>query len=143
MADSTSAISPTLDALTCDLIGRCLDVLAEGADVWPTLCYCADGDVEGAVGLTFDKDGLEDCLEAARKKAGELGSDITCYALAYEGFVQSDETGEATDALIVEFGERGETTAYSAFVPYMVGKTPDDFQYGDPQPAGEEPLLLK
>lgn len=143
MTNQESTISTALDELTCELIGRCLDILAEGGDVWPTLTYCGAAGASCATALTFNEDGLEDCLAEARAQAGDLDEDVTCYALAYEGFVQLDETGEATDALIVEFGERGAKTAYSAFVPYAVGRTPDDFRCGDPQPAGEEPLLLK
>ena len=135
-----SAISPLLDSITCELIGQCLDVLAEGGEVWPTISYCNPAG-EGAC-LSFDDDGLEDCLAAARAKISELGPDISCYALAFEGFVQDEEMGTAQDALIVEFGERGADTAYSAYIPYRTGRTPEEFVSGEPLAAGEEPLLF-
>jgi len=150
MMAETDPISPELDALTCDLIGCCLDVLAEGEELWPTLSYCgagygADESAErgSAECISFDDDGLEECLQAARDKVAALPSETTCYALAYNGFVQMDQMSGTQDALIVEFGERGARTAYSAYIPYHTGKTPDEFSSGEPLAAGEEPLLFK
>lgn len=136
-----AAISPLLDSLTCDLIGESLDTLAAGRELWPLLAYVvADGE---PVYLEFDGDDCEDCLEAARVQVSQLPSEASAYAIAYSGFVQIDEDGSMTDALLVEFGERGADSAYSAYIPYRSGRTEEDFVSGEPMAAGEEPLLFK
>lgn len=136
-----AAISPLLDSLTCELIGESLDVLATGAELWPMLAYAAVDQVPAY--LEFDGDDCEDCLEAARAQVSQLPAEVLVYAIAYNGFVQVGEDGSATDALLVEFGERGTSAAYSAYVPYRTGRTEEEFVSGEPMAAGEEPLLFK
>ena len=134
-------ISPLLDTLTCELVGFCLDILAEGEELWPTLAYC---DAKGESNcMTFDGDELENCLEAARAQVGKLPASVCCYAIAYDGFVQDPGDGAYVDALLAEFGERGMATAYSLYVAYARENGGADFQCGEPLAAGEEPLLLK
>jgi len=140
MSAQGGAISPLLDGLACELIGVCLDDLAAGEDIWPMLAYTSAPGAE--VYLTFDDDTYEGCLEAARDQVGKLPGEVRAYALAYEGFVQLEDDGASTDALLVEFGERGATTAYSAYVPYRRGRSEEEFVSGEPLAAGEEPLLF-
>ena len=137
----SSAISPLLDALTCELVGFCLDILADGEELWPTLAYCGpDGDANC---MTFDGDELDNCLEAAREQVRGLPATVTCYAIAYDGFVQDPDDGGSVDALLVEFGERAAATAYSLYVAYARENGGADFVCGEPLAAGEEPLLLR
>lgn len=139
MEEKPAPISAQLDDLTCELIGMCLDELASGTEVWPTLaCGTSDGD---ATCCTFDGDTIESCLAEARDKVRTASDDIVVYALAYAGFVQLEELG-TTDALLVEFGERGTRCAYSAYVPYRCGRNEEEFESGEPLAAGEEPLLF-
>ena len=130
-------ISPELDALTCELIGYCLDILATREDLWPQLAYLEEGSDEPVL-VSFSDDSPDECLEAActtlREQPGAYA-----YALAYSGFVELDEG--AQDALLVEFGEKGAPSAYSAYVAYRHTRD-GEFFCADPLPAGEEELLL-
>lgn len=134
------AISASLDALTCELIGLCLDALAKNEQLWPMLAYATTA--EESCCFSFDDDTPEECIDAARAYIRSLNNEAVAYALAYDGFVQIDESGATQDALLVEFGERGAVTAYSAYVLYHKGKSEKDFFAGEPLPAGEEELLL-
>jgi len=157
MNQEPEPISPLLDSLSCELIGMCLDMLAEGEELWPTLMYAPAGEEPGEDGIptpnpaddsgmacvSFDDDTLEGCLDAARQQVSKLPASVTAYAIAYTGFIQMDEDGATQDALLVEFGERGMRTAFSAYVPYNMGQTETEFSYGEPLAAGEEPLLFQ
>ena len=46
--------------------------------------------------------------------------------------VSTGEDGVPQDALLVEFGERGMSTAFSAYVAYRRGDTPDDLAVSEP-----------
>ena len=116
------------------------DRLADGEELNPTTAT-SDG-VDDIVFCSFDKDGEEAALRAARRKIAKDSDDIIAYALAYDGFIKANENGESTDALIVEFGEKGMKTAYSAYVSYKKGKDASGFMAAEPLAAGEEPLLL-
>ena len=133
-------ISEELDALTCDAIGDALDRLAEGEGIWPTLVLLSHhGESES---FTFEDDGLDVCLVQARAAVREFGDEHTqCYALYYDGFFQEGDQ-LANNAVVVEFGERGSSTAYSAIVPYGNAGSPDDFWYDEPFAGGEEENLL-
>ena len=134
------AVSELLDMVACEAIGASLDALAEGRELNPTAYYAgADVQVEQ---LEFSDDGPDVCLEEARKHIGGLGKDVTAYAIAYDGFVQETADTPSVDAVIVEFGERGARSAYSASVAYEFDAD-GNLLYGEPVPAGEEPLLLK
>lgn len=143
-----TGISPQLDDLSCELMGEALDRLAEGADVNVLLVV---GDSAGnAASFEFANDGEEACLVGAREKVRELArthgdakaqiGDPRYYALCYEGAVALHD-GEYSDALLMEFGEKGQQafSAYSLFEGRGMG---DGFGWTDPAPAGEvEPLL--
>lgn len=134
-------ISPLLDDMTCELIGLCLDEIADGGSPAPTIAFaCSDEDITF---FSFDDDGPEAALEAARGAIRERADEIVAYAIAYDGFVNTGGDGLTQDALLVEFGERGLPTAYSAYVAYRRGRTPDDLVVSEPLAAGEEPLLLR
>ncbi|MGN0035222.1 MAG: hypothetical protein ACI364_05800 [Coriobacteriales bacterium] len=133
-------ISPELDNLTCELIGVCLDALAEDGQTPPTIaCLSTEGE---ASWRTFSEDGPDAALAAARRTIRRERSDIRAYAVAYDGFIRQDARSQPVDALLVEFAERGMPTAYSAYVAYRKGDTPDQFTVSDPLAAGEEPNLL-
>lgn len=139
-----AVISGLLDAVACEAIGATLDLLAEGAEVHPTAFFAvrdgndADPHIEQA---EFSDDTPDLCLEAARNHVRGLGAKADVYAIAYDGFVQESEDEPAQDAVIVEFGERGAESAYSALVLYRFEKD-GSLMYSEPQPAGEEQLLL-
>lgn len=141
-------VSPELDALSCDLMGEALDRLAEGYAVNVLLVV---GDAQGNVGTyEFADDGEEACLLGARDKVRALkrakGDSAfglgmpSMYALCYEGAV-ADEEGNYADALITEFGEKGQP-AYSAFSLFEGRGCGDDFAWTDPAAAGEVEELL-
>ena len=134
-----SPISQELDQLTCDAIGMALDQLAEGEGVWPTLMLLHNDN--GREYFVFEDDGLDMCLTEAHDAVKELGKDSYCYALFYDGFFEAE--GKLIDnALIVEFGQRGSTTAYSAVIPYGNPGMGEQFWYDEPLPGGEEKLLF-
>lgn len=140
-------VSADLDMLTCDLIGEALDVLAEGP-LEGVVATVLDAD-RTRFTCSFEEDSPEECLEGARRWVAELGRGAkkqegvgrpSCYALAYQGAVDLGD-GYA-DALIVEFGERGNACDYSAHLELQgIGKG-DRLMWTDPAPAGElDPLL--
>ena len=134
-------ISPELDQLTCDAIGMALDKLAEGEGIWPTVVLLdEDGSSEYFV---FEDDGLDVCLIQARGAVAEMGCETArCYVVYYDGFFE-DGDGLSDNALVVEFGERGSQTAYSAIVPYGNAGDPEDFWYDEAFAGGEEENLLR
>ena len=129
-------------------MGEALDRLAEGTDV-NVLLSVADAN-DNAVDFEFADDGEEACLTGARDKVrslrrsrGDASLGIgtpRCYAICYEGAV-ADETGTFIDALIMEFGEKGQT-AYSAYSLFEGRGAGDGFAWSDPAPAGEVDNLL-
>lgn len=141
-------VSPELDELSCNLMGEGLDRLAEGADVHVLLVV---GDAAGnACSFEFADDGEEACLVGARDKVRALArskGDASCglgapryYALCYEGAV-ADGAGSYSDALIMEFGEKG-SPAFSAYSLFEGRGAGDAFGWTDPAPAGEVESLL-
>ena len=149
MADSErTGVSAALDEMTCDVIGACLDELAQGGRLDVVVCV-EDGGARRAM-VSIEDDGEEACLAAARSyvsQAAEQGVDApdgdlaVRYAVAMLGFVQDDD-GVGRDALLVSFGEQGAPCGYSAFVLVDGIGEGDGFMWSDPEPAGEEPLLL-
>ncbi len=129
-------ISDELDQLSCELIADALDILAEGRDVNVMVVTQDSGNKADA--RTFSDDGPEECLNAARAHVSSSGAQR--YAIAYDGAV-ADEEGSFHDALLVEFGERG-NEAFSAFVAYEGRGAGDDFAWADPAPAGQTENLL-
>lgn len=153
------AVSPELDELTCDVIGAYLDALASGDD--PGVVACIEDAAGRRSQVTFTDDGEEICLEAAQDhvtQAARQGyqpdgvSKAVRYAIAYLGYVCDDDEvaaasgGQATDAyldaLLVSFGEKGASCGYSAYVLVRGIGEGDGFQWADPEPAGEEDLLV-
>lgn len=141
-------VSAELDELSCELMGQALDLLADGQDVNVLLA------VEDAAGniasFEFTDDGEAACLTGAYDKVRALArskGDASCglgapryYALCYEGAI-ADEEGAFANALIMEFGEKGEP-AFSAYSLFEGRGAGDEFSWTDPAPAGEvEPLL--
>lgn len=141
-------VSQQLDDLSCDLMGEALDRLAEGEPV-NVLLVVADRD-ENTVDYELADDGEEACLIGARdtvrtlkRTKGDASVGIgapQCYALCYEGAV-ADEYGEYSDALIMEFGEKGRK-AFSAYSLFEGRGEGEDFRWTDPAPAGEVENLL-
>ena len=146
--DSRGGMSPELDALGSKLMGDALDLLAEGKEP-EVLLAVQDANLE-VVSYSFDDDGPEACLNGARQKVHELDrqggdpdlgfGDPVRYAFAYLGFV-ADENGSYLDALMLEFGEKGQP-AWSAYSLYEGRGKGDAFRCTDPAPAGEVENLL-
>lgn len=152
------AVTPELDALTCDVIGAYLDALAAGDD--PGVVACIEDAAGHRSQVSFTDDGEEICLEAAQSHVSQAArqgyqpdgvSKAVRYAIAYLGYVCDDEAlsgpaGNATeaylDALLVSFGEKGAACGYSAYVLVRGIGEGDGFQWADPEPAGEEDLLV-
>lgn len=141
-------VSEQLDELSCDLMGEAFDLLADGEDVNVLL---AVGDASGNVAsFVFADDGEEACLLGARDKIRSLLrshgdakaglGEPRYYAICYEGAVEDDE-GRYADAVIMEFGERGQR-AYSAYSLFEGRGLGDRFSWTDPAPAGEVDALI-
>ncbi|MDJ1122774.1 hypothetical protein QJ043_04005 [Olsenella sp. YH-ols2217] len=140
-------VSADLDMLTCDLIGEALDVLAAGP-LEGVVATVLDDD-RTRFTCSFEEDSPEECLDGARQWVADLGRGAKkqdgvgaprCYALAYQGAV--DLGSGYADALIVEFGERGNQTDYSAHLELQGIGRGDRLRWTDPAPAGElDPLL--
>ena len=135
--DLREGVSRETDELASTLMGDALDLLAAGEDFGVLL---AVEDESGAVSsYELMDDGPEACLAGARERVASARGAVR-YALAYEGAVE-DESGGFSDALLLEFGERG-YHSYSAFSLIDGKGTHDGFRWTDPAPAGElEPLL--
>lgn len=142
------AISETLDQLSCELLGEVFDQLASGTTFSVVASVCDANAVRTT--CAFEDDFQDVCLERAREwvKTGaheensQAGEPI-CYAICYCGAVGDEENSEdLSDAVLLEFGEKGSACGWSAF-SYIdgVGKG-EDFRYTDPEPAGETECLL-
>ena len=144
-------ISEEMDALACVLIDDSLDLLGEVGELAPTLAV--EDDRGARTLLSFDDEDFEECLDevhdrlkAAAKGKGELeglkGRPVR-YAIAYDGAIQDpDAEGNFEPALIVEYGEKGMTQAYSAYLLYQNPGNPQEFVWTDPAAAGEGELLV-
>lgn len=139
-------VSPELDALAGELFVASYETLAHGQPLWPQACCAyASNEVECA---TFSDDELDACLVAAREWVSESVKQqkdkdpVVRYVIAYDAEVSDPETLELLPAVIVEFSEDSMTGAYSAFSWYELGKSPADFVWSEPAPAGEEERLL-
>ena len=130
-------VSPETDELASTLMGAALDLLAAG-EPFEVLLAVQDG--AGAVSsLEFEDDGPEACLDGARERV-RASEGAVRYAIAYEGAVEVEDGGYS-DAVLLEFGERG-YRAYSAYSLVDGKGAGDRFTWTDPAPAGEmEPLL--
>ncbi|MBM6816868.1 hypothetical protein H6A23_06765 [Olsenella uli] len=130
-------VSPQTDELASTLMGDALDLLAAG-EAFEVL-LAVQGSTGEVMSFEFVDDGPEACLEGARAKVAEL-KDAVRYAICYEGAIEGDD-GSFSDALLLEFGERG-YRSYSAFSLVDGKGAGDGFTWTDPAPAGELPPLL-
>lgn len=144
------AISELLDNLSCELLGEAFDQLAEGKNLGVVASVC---DASGKrLTCAFEADFTDSCLEMAREwvrtgaheESGSAAVDAPqCYAIVYRGAVGEEaETDSFSDAVILEFGEKGNQSAWSAYSFIEGVGRGDDFRYTDPEPAGETPNLL-
>ena len=130
-------VSPETDELASTLMGVSLDLLAAGEPFEVLLAVQnADGVVQS---YEFEDDGPEACLDGARERVRSSEGAVR-YAIAYEGAVEV-EGGGYSDAVLLEFGERG-YRAYSAYSLVDGKGTGDRFTWPDPAPAGEMGPLL-
>ena len=135
-AEPYGYVSPQLDELSSTLIGDALDLLADGAVLGVLIVIQSRNDNTESFQLLDD--GPDKLLEEARNLVrGKRGAQR--YAIAYEGAIADGDS--FADALIVEFGEKGQRS-YSAFCLYEGKGSGDDFRWTDPAPAGEEEPLL-
>lgn len=145
-------ISESMDALACALIDYSLDLLGETGELSPTLA------VEDGLGtrslLSFDDEDFEECLDEvyARLRAAASGKQEleglpgkpVRYAIAYDGAVQLPDAPDDgfTSALIIEYGEKGMSQGYSAYLLYENEGNPQEFAWTEPAAAGEGELLV-
>lgn len=149
-------ISAEMEALAADLIDYGLDALAESAELAPTLVVEDASGERTLLSLDGDED-IEECLDeahdlirsAARGKGATSGRAIeglserpVRYAIAYDGAIREEEGGPYRPALIVEYGERGLASGYSAYLLYKHAGQPQKFVWTDPAAAGEVELLV-
>lgn len=131
-----SDISAALDELCVGLIGEGIALLDAGQSVPVMLATDAEGDA-----VSFEDDTPDGCYRAACSYVAGLGAACTRYALLYDGAVQHDDADAGHDALLFEFGERGMAHAWSGYVLYRRAAD-GTVELSDPQPGGEEELLL-
>lgn len=149
----SGGVSPELDAMTCDLIGELLDALAVGED--PGVAVALEDAKGNRSVVALSGDGEDECLLAASEhvqKAAALGypedkiGRAVRYAYGYLGYVRDDALPAGPeayrDALLVSFGEKGAPCGYSAYVLVEGIGAGDAFGWADPEPAGEEDLLV-
>jgi hypothetical protein len=143
-------ISENLETLANELIDYGLENLGQTGHLTTTLA------VEDSVGnremLTFEDDAVDECVAEARDvvrrsmhKSGKiegLQGRAVRYAIAYDGAIRETEKGPYQNALIVEYGEHGMSSAYSAYLLYKKAGHPKDFVWTDPAAAGETELLV-
>ena len=131
-----SQVSAELDALTCDLIGEAVSTLeAEGK--LPVLLM-SDAEQEF---LAFEDDDADGCYRAACQQVQDYKASCNMYAIAYEGIIQESEEDAGMPAIIFEFAQRGESTAWSGYVLYRRNKN-GEVEVSDPFPGGEEQILF-
>lgn len=142
-------ISQELDDLTCSLIDYALDILATSGELSVSL---AAADKAGkATLLTFDDDDFEESIEEARTRVraaatgkqpieGLTGPAVR-YAIAYDGAIDEGFEEGYVPALIVEYGEKGLSQGYSAYLTYDNPADEQNFVCSDVAPAGVVELL--
>ena len=143
-------ITDELDRLVCATIDYSLDILGEVGELSPSL---AIEDEKGARALlSFDEEEVEESLDKARQTVVDaskgkgsvegLSAPVERYALAYDGVVEEFEGQGYEPALIIEYGERGLSSGYSAYMLYKNAGDPQEFMWTDPAAAGEGELLV-
>ncbi len=138
-------ISEELDILSCDLMGDAFDALADGMDFSVLVSY--EDQNNNRELKAFSDDGFLACLEGARdyikslaKDAKELQKPIR-YAIVYPASVANEE-GIYEDAVILEYGEKGQTTGFSAYSLIDNIGEGERFMWSEPAAAGETELLV-
>ncbi len=138
-------ISEELDMLSCDLMGDAFDALADGMEFSVLVSY---EDQNNSRELkAFSDDGFLACLEGARdyiKSLANLKDDSlkpVRYALVYLASVANEE-GSYEDAVILEYGEKGQTTGFSAYSLIDNIGEGESFMWSEPAAAGETELLV-
>ena len=149
-------ISDEMEALAGDLIDFGLDALADSGQLTPTLVVEDSSGERTLLSLDGDED-VEECLDEARDliRSASLGKGSSSgrtieglngrpvrYAIAYDGAIREEESGPYQPALIVEYGESGLASGYSAYLLYKHAGQPQKFVWTDPAAAGEVELLV-
>jgi hypothetical protein len=140
-----NAVSPQLDDLVCELMGECLDTLAESAAPLVVATVATPSGERETV--AFEEDSEVECLDAARAWVSAQAA-AAYYAVAFLGLVDlpkkdHEAHGPGADALLVEFGERGAATGWSAYLLLQGIGEGVNLRWSDPAPAGETRLLLQ
>lgn len=145
-------ISEALEALADDAIEYGLSQLGETGSLAVTLF--AENEKGARDMLSFEEDdNVEECLNEARGRVaataqgkkrleGFSGRPVR-YAIAYAGSIEAPDAPRRgyLPALIVEYGEEGLSSGYSAYLLYRKpGKK--DFTWTDARAAGETELLV-
>ncbi|MDO4595831.1 MAG: hypothetical protein Q4B30_02520 [Coriobacteriaceae bacterium] len=147
-AQQPGFVSSELDGMSCDMMDEFLAALAEGDD--PGVVACVEDSDGRRMALAFSDDGDEACMDAAEAWIERLGREgdaaegigkAVRYAILYLGCIQEDD-GSYEDAMITIFGESVSEVAYSAYTLVRGIGQGEGFMWSDPEPAGEEPMLL-
>lgn len=144
-------ISEELERLADDMVSLGLESLGETGKLIVTLAV--EDEAGARVMLRFEDDAdVSDCVREARdvvlgaqRKNGAiegLGGRPVRYAIGYDGAVREREGGPYENALLVEYGEQGLSSAYSAYLLYKKAGHPKDFVWTEPAAAGETELLV-
>lgn len=143
-------ISAALETLANEMVDYGLESLATTGKL--TTMLSVEDESGHRESLLFEDDSVEECLHAARdlvRSAAHKGSAIegitgrpVRYAIAYDGAVRQEMDGPYLNALLVEYGEKGISSGYSAYLLYKKAGRPQDFVWTDPAAAGETELLV-
>lgn len=136
--DNTYIISQELDTLSCDLIETAFDALADGIDI--SVLVSVQDSAGTVTTHTFKDDAIDVCLNEARAYIVSKKNTIVRYCLVYVCGVALEEA--FLDALVIEYGERGMSVAYSGYSLIQNVGQGELFMWCDLEPAGELDLLI-
>ncbi|MEE8716999.1 MAG: hypothetical protein SOI24_08180 [Coriobacteriales bacterium] len=149
-ADDVEPISRALEDLANEMVDQGLESLGQTGR-FTTVLAMEDASGNRAM-LSFDDDMVDECVREARDtlrraahKSGRvegLSGRPVRYAIAYDGAIREEEGQPYKNALIVEYGEQGLSSAYSAYLLYKKAGHPKDFVWTDPAAAGQMELLV-
>ena len=123
-AGQTSQPSPELLELILFALDHGVESVRGGGALVPFLLTTGSGRPTLA---RFVADSPDRSREMVAEAAGKLPADVNLYAFAVDGYLRG-ETGQPQDAIIVEAGQRGATTAFLFAQTYQPKDVTQDFQ---------------
>jgi len=120
----TSQPSPELLELILFALDHGIESVRGGGALVPFLLTTGSGRPTLA---RFVADSLDRSREMVAEAAGKLPADVNLYAFAVDGYLRA-ETGDQNEAIIIEAGQRGTTTAFLFAQTYQPKEVAQEFQ---------------